>query len=301
MYNHLLDTFKAVAEEGSFLKAAEKHYITHTAVRKQMGQLEDALGVRLFDRSQRGAALTPAGKVLYAEALNLMKESDRVKEKVSRAAATAAHIVRVGTSSLYPCHAFMDLWDEIQEDLPEWRLKVVTYNDETTRIPLLGDLYDFVVGPYNIFDEGALYGFEHIGSYRFAVSVPRTHPLSKREELALSDLEGYPLMVMAKGFSPINDEIRSDIQKDHSGINIVDISPNYDMAAFNHAVETGSLLLSISCWDRVHPEMKNIPLTEGYEIPFGMTYLKSSDVMNEFATCVRLVSKDLQSGSSVHP
>ena len=283
MYNHLLDTFRAAAEEGSFLKAAEKQYITHTAVRKQIGQLEDMLGVRLFERSRRGVVLTSAGQVLYAETLNLIRESERIRDKVHRAGTSAVHIVRVGTSSLYPCHVFMDLWDSIHEQLPGWQLKVISFDDEANRIPLLGELYDFIVGPYNIFDEDSEYAFKQIGHYRFTISVPRSSPFSKREELSFSDLSGQPLMIMEKGFSPVNDEIRSKILKEYPEINIVDIPPHYDMSTFNHAVETGSLLLSLSCWDRVHPGMKCIPLAEGYELQYGMTYLKKSEVMKEFA------------------
>ncbi|MDO5133278.1 MAG: LysR family transcriptional regulator, partial [Eubacteriales bacterium] len=53
MYDKVLDTFIIVAETGSFTKAAEKLYITHTAVRKQINQLEANLGVNLFDRSKQ--------------------------------------------------------------------------------------------------------------------------------------------------------------------------------------------------------------------------------------------------------
>lgn len=48
MYNPQLDTFVAVAEQGSFSKAAEKLYITPTAVMKQINALESHLGFALF-------------------------------------------------------------------------------------------------------------------------------------------------------------------------------------------------------------------------------------------------------------
>ena len=64
MYDKVLDTFKTAAEEGSFTKAADKLYITHTAVRKQINQLEGALEVKLFDRSNQGLLLTNAGQVI---------------------------------------------------------------------------------------------------------------------------------------------------------------------------------------------------------------------------------------------
>ena len=85
MYDKVLDTFKAVAEEGSFTKASEKLYITHTAIRKQIDQLESGLGVKLFDRSNQGVKLTSAGQVMYAETLRIIKESETAIHRVKDA------------------------------------------------------------------------------------------------------------------------------------------------------------------------------------------------------------------------
>ena len=64
MYNKDLDIFKAVAETGSFSKAAQKCFITHTAVIKKMGNLETHFGATLFHRSTRGVTLTTEGQIL---------------------------------------------------------------------------------------------------------------------------------------------------------------------------------------------------------------------------------------------
>ena len=53
MYNHHLDTFIQVADSGSFLKAADKLYISANAVTKQINLLESHLDVKLFHRSPR--------------------------------------------------------------------------------------------------------------------------------------------------------------------------------------------------------------------------------------------------------
>ncbi|GHN17884.1 hypothetical protein ME796_06500 [Lactobacillus delbrueckii] len=61
MYNSELDTFLAVAEAGSFSKAAKKLYISTPAVVQQMNLLEKRLNVQLFVRNTHGVTLTPAG------------------------------------------------------------------------------------------------------------------------------------------------------------------------------------------------------------------------------------------------
>ena len=61
MYSRQLDVFIMVAERGSVSAAARALYVTPAAVSQQLGMLEERLGVRLFERSKRGMALTRAG------------------------------------------------------------------------------------------------------------------------------------------------------------------------------------------------------------------------------------------------
>lgn len=68
MYNPQLETFITVAESGSFAKAADKLYISPTAVIKQINILESNLDIKLFNRTHRGLTLTAAGKSLYSDA-----------------------------------------------------------------------------------------------------------------------------------------------------------------------------------------------------------------------------------------
>ena len=64
MYNHLLDTFIAVADCGSFTRAAGKLFISPTAVMKQMNALEAQLDLKLTERTPSGIRLTKAGACL---------------------------------------------------------------------------------------------------------------------------------------------------------------------------------------------------------------------------------------------
>ena len=66
-----LETFLAVAREGSFSRAAKRLYRTQSAVSQTISKLEDELGETLFERSSREGAVTDAGRLLlrYAEEL----------------------------------------------------------------------------------------------------------------------------------------------------------------------------------------------------------------------------------------
>ncbi|XHR30797.1 MAG: LysR substrate-binding domain-containing protein [Chthoniobacteraceae bacterium] len=72
--NHLA-LFHAVAEAGSVSGGAERLHISQPAVSKQLGELEEMLGVRLFDRLPRGVRLTEGGKLLanYSRKITILE------------------------------------------------------------------------------------------------------------------------------------------------------------------------------------------------------------------------------------
>ncbi len=74
-----LGTFRTVAEEGSFGRAAEKLHYTQSTITFQMGRLEAELGVRLFERVGRRMALTKAGEALLPYADQVMEAVERLR------------------------------------------------------------------------------------------------------------------------------------------------------------------------------------------------------------------------------
>ena len=72
----LLRTFIAVSESTSFSEAAEKIHITHAAVSQHMKQLEDSLGVELFDRSARTPKLTALARQMVDKARKIVDDYD---------------------------------------------------------------------------------------------------------------------------------------------------------------------------------------------------------------------------------
>lgn len=92
----LLRSFVAVAEEGSVTRAAERLFVSQPALTKQIKQLEDQLGLRLFTRSRTGMALTEPGRALAMRVPALLAEWGRVLGETRTAATRAARVLRVG-------------------------------------------------------------------------------------------------------------------------------------------------------------------------------------------------------------
>lgn len=74
----LLRYFIAVAQERNFSRAAQRLHISQPPLSYAIRQLETQLGARLFERSSRHVALTDAGRVLYGEALSLLRQGEEV-------------------------------------------------------------------------------------------------------------------------------------------------------------------------------------------------------------------------------
>ena len=82
MLNHQLETFIQVAENGSFSKAAEKLYITPSAVIQQINNLEQDLQVTLLKRTRHGTQLTLAGAYLFQQAGSLIQTCREIEENL---------------------------------------------------------------------------------------------------------------------------------------------------------------------------------------------------------------------------
>ncbi|MFQ8582524.1 MAG: LysR family transcriptional regulator [Holdemania massiliensis] len=117
MLNPQLNTFIQVAENGSFSKAAEKLYITPSAVIQQINNLEKELQVSLFIRTRHGTQLTPAGEYLFQQAGSLLQTCREIEENLITLHRRGQRKITVGTSLLMKCRVFYPLWARFQKRL----------------------------------------------------------------------------------------------------------------------------------------------------------------------------------------
>jgi DNA-binding transcriptional LysR family regulator len=132
-----LEMLVAVAEEHSFLRAAERVFRTQPAVSIGIRKLEDRVGVSLLDRSRRRMGrLTPAGERLYEYARKILGLRDEalsaVKGEESRSEGTLS-VGLVGEESL---NRFPTLWRRFKERNPGVEVKIHSDNFPT----VLGEL-----------------------------------------------------------------------------------------------------------------------------------------------------------------
>ena len=275
MFNSQLTAFVCAADSGSFSKAAETLYISSTAVMKQINALEKHLDLKLLERSSRGISLTPAGNVIYKYAQRIFDESETAICEARLVASEAETTFCVGTSILNPCKPFMDLWYQINEQFPGYKLHIVPFEDNHEgilgEIASLGTKFDFLIGACDSRQWLDRCNFLQLGTYRHCVAVPREHRLAQKPLLTISDLYGETLMMVRKGDSPTVDRVRAEIEQ-HPRIRIEDTPQFYDMEVFNRCVQTRHIMMTLDCWTDVHPGLVTIPVDWPFTIPYGILY-----------------------------
>ncbi|MDO4276269.1 MAG: LysR family transcriptional regulator [Eubacteriales bacterium] len=293
MYNPLLNTFIAVADYGSFTKAADHLYISPTAVMKQINTLENHLEVKLVERTPSGIKLTTAGTIIYQDAKFMINYSAKSLAEAKAAMKQAEETFCVGTSLLNPAKPFMDLWYQVNSIFPNYKLHLVPFEDNhegiISEISQLGIKFDFLIGVCD-----SKMWLDHcnmlpLGRYRKMAAVSREHPLAGKKLLEIEDLFGQTLMMVEKGDSETNDLIRNDIEKNYPPIHIEDTPHFYDISVFNRCAETSNVLLTLECWKDVHPGLVTIPVKWDYSIPYGLMY--SLDPIEDVIKFVNAVKK----------
>lgn len=291
MYNPILDTFLAAADCGSFTKAAERLYISPTAVMKQINALEKHLDIKLMERTPSGIRLTAAGAVIYKDAKFMIDYSQKSLASARAALHTEDTTFCIGTSLLNPARPFMDLWYRVNASFPDYKLHLVSFQDNhegiLSEIEQLGEKFDFLIG---VCDSKAWLSrcrFLALGKYKKMIAVSDKHRLAGKACIDIEDLYGETLMMVERGDSGVNDFLRNDLERHHPQIQIEDTPRFYDLSVFNRCAETGNVLLTIECWQDVHPGLVTIPVNWDYSIPYGLLYsLDAPDDVLRFAETV---------------
>jgi DNA-binding transcriptional LysR family regulator len=184
-------TFRAVAREGSFSKAAELLSLSQPSVSVQVAALERELGMKLLDRGGRGVSLTPAGAVLLLHADAIADRFAVAARQLSEMAAAEPVRLRIGAFPTALGGFVPAAIDRLKSSHPE---ASVTVEDATSEVlpPRVrsGELHIAVT-----FQDAAHPRREHDGTERidllreaFLVSLPPEHPRADQALVALAEL-----------------------------------------------------------------------------------------------------------------
>jgi DNA-binding transcriptional LysR family regulator len=119
-----IELFLKIVDTGSVSGAGRESNLTQPAVSRSLKLLEEEMGADLFDRQGRGLLLTAAGRALIPCARQLLRDSERARLQVQRAAEDAYFDLRVGAVDSLGTHVLPGCLSWLQAEHHELRLKL---------------------------------------------------------------------------------------------------------------------------------------------------------------------------------
>ena len=126
-----LRTFCVAAEQESFRDAADKLYVTASAVSHQVKNLEDELGKKLFERHTRALSLTPAGQSLYDDIRPLIVSLDDVTSRHKASAPRSTLFLSV--QPFFASEIFVPRLQEFRKQHPDIDIKIDTSDESSEK------------------------------------------------------------------------------------------------------------------------------------------------------------------------
>jgi DNA-binding transcriptional LysR family regulator len=137
-----MQTFNAVVDAGSFVKAADALDISKAAVSRYVADLETRLGVRLLQRTTRRLSLTEEGQVFYARSKELLAGVDEAEAEITSRTGAASGLLRVNAPVTFGIRHLAPLWGMFLTRYPNVSLDV-TLADRV--VDLVEEGYDVAI------------------------------------------------------------------------------------------------------------------------------------------------------------
>jgi DNA-binding transcriptional LysR family regulator len=119
---------KAIADTRGLTGAAERFGVNHSTMFRRLGQIEDALGIALFERHRTGYALTTAGEEMVALAERMDDDVTAFARKLAGRELSPAGELRVTTSDSLLVHLLTPLFARFCGQCPDVRLDIILAN-----------------------------------------------------------------------------------------------------------------------------------------------------------------------------
>ncbi len=189
-----LETFLAVAELGSFSKAAERLSLAQPSITNRVQRLERDLRTRLFERTTRAVTLTPEGERLRARVEPVMLSLQSIIDDFCEQAEIRSQMVVVAATPMLATVLMPLIISRFTKANPT--VQVELQDQITERLPsdIRSGRVDFALVARQPPAEGIT--FEAVTADPFAVIGPRGHPALKSGRVSVSALTRYPFLIL---------------------------------------------------------------------------------------------------------
>ena len=185
--------FQTVARCQHFRLAASELNISQPSLSRSISNLEDELGIVLFERKGRTVTLTKYGRIFLEHADRILNDVALAEKQMKRLAGSSGH---VDIAYVFPLAAWY-IPHMVRQFLAGGSNEKISFNFHQTNTyemvnGLKAENYDVIFGAYAEDEPGIQ--FVPILKQEMIIITPLGHPLASKENVSLKDLEGYPVI-----------------------------------------------------------------------------------------------------------
>ena len=194
---HQLRYVCAIAETGSFSRAAERCQVAQPSLSQQVLKLEEDLGTKLFDRLGRSVRLTEAGRAFLPHARSILSQLEMARSSVADKCEDLGGSVAIGVIPTIAPYLMPGYTAAFAKKYPDAKLRIV---EETTPV-LVDSLRDLSIDfailalPLRHKDLELI----PLRTEPLFVVLPKSHPRAGAETLSLKDLRGESFVMLRDG------------------------------------------------------------------------------------------------------
>lgn len=254
-----LERFLAVVEHGSLAAAARHLGLTQQALSASLANLEEDLGVRLFDRTPGGITRpTDCGQALVRHARAQLAGADRARAELRSLAAGESGTVTIGIGESFAGDVIAEAVTGFRSARPEIRINLIEGYSEQLRHRLYDGEFDFIAAGVSAYELAPGFHRETIYSADDVIVARPEHPLARKRRLTLADLQGHAWLVPYSRQSDLNLIIETFVAEDLEPPRLLLGSDAYRIGM--HLILASDLLLMVSP-ALIAPELRRSPPT----------------------------------------
>jgi LysR family hydrogen peroxide-inducible transcriptional activator len=197
MEMHQLRYFAAVARTGNFSRAARECRVAQPSLSQQILKLEDEVGERLFERTQRRALLTPAGSLFLPHALNILEAAERGRQEISEMGGQVRGKILLGALPTIAPYFLPNIIRSFRTKYPGVELII---HEETTQQLLRGlEEKELDLALLSDASPNSRIEIRELFSEELLLCLPAAHPLVKQKKVVASNLQYEKFILMQDG------------------------------------------------------------------------------------------------------
>lgn len=254
--------FFHIAELEHFGKAAERLHIAQPALTRQVKQLEEEIGVELFERLPRGVKLTAAGHVFFAQTRDLLAQCDKMVKLTQQVSRGQSGLLRIGFADGVTFNkTFCEILRSFRQSYPDVVLDLIPATS-LEQADLISHR-DLDLAFVYWLPKGHSLKSIQFEEEELMLAVSKSSALAKRKTLTIKDVGDYPIVWFPRANSPgYYDLIVSRFERNGCSLNVVQEGNNESTMLSLVSADIGATFITESALRRKPDDVVFIPVTD---------------------------------------